>query len=101
MNVTGKKIYLQPKGTILNAISDLAEMQKGKLAFSDTPNGIIHFFVTMYREKWEYRFLVQDIGENRSIVELEVDGNDEKKESILNREYALLDAIMSDVASIE
>ena len=91
--MTGKKIYLQPQGTALHAISDLAELQKGKFTFSDTPNGKIHFSVDLYQEKWGLKFLVRDIGKNRSIIELELEGDD-KTESIINNEFALLDSIL-------
>ena len=100
LSVIGKKIYLQPRGTILHAISDLAELQKGKFTFSDTPNGNIHFSVNLYQEKWEFKFLVVDIGKNRSIIELELEGS-EKTESIINHEYALLDSILTEGARIE
>ena len=99
--MNGKKIYLQPKGTILNAISDLAELQNGKVTFSDTPNGKVHFSVKLYHNKWEYKFLVRDIGKNRSIVELELEGNDIRTEGNINREYALLDSILIEGAKIE
>ena len=101
MVVTGKKLYLQPKGAILNAISDLAELQKGRIVFSDTPNGAIHFSLKLYHNKWEYRFLVRDIGQNRSMVELELDCNGDRIESIANREYMLLDAMLLEGARIE
>ena len=101
VNVIGKKIYLQPQRTTLNAISDLAELQKGKISYSDTQNGIIHFLIKLYHNKWECRFLVTDIGKNRCIIELDIDGDDEKTESYINREFALLDAILVEGARIE
>ena len=95
-----KKIYLQPRGTMLHAISDLAELQEGRFTFSDTPNGKIHFSINLYQEKRELKFLVEDIGKNRSIIELELEGSD-KVESIINHEYALLDSILTERAEIE
>ena len=91
----GKKIYLQPRGTCLHAISDLAELQEGEFTFSDTPNGKIHFSIDIYSEKWELKFLVRDIGKSRSLIELELDGK-EKAESIINHEYALLDSMLAE-----
>ena len=101
MDAIGKKIYLQPKEAVLNAISDLVELQKGKVVFSDTPNGIVHFSLKLYHNKWEYRFLVRDIGKNRSIVELELGSDGAGTESIINREYMLLDAMLVEGAKIE
>ena len=99
--MTGSKIYLQPRGTILNAVSDLAELQKGKFTFSDTPNGKIHFLVKLYHNRWEFRFCVKDIGKNRSCVELEMDGDGRKTECMMHREYALLDSLLIGYAQIE
>ena len=101
MVVIGKKIYLQPKGTVLNAISDLVELQKGEIGFSDTPNGIVHFSVKLYHGEWEYRFLVRDIGKNRCFVELELNGSGDRTESIINREFVLLDSMLVEGAKIE
>ena len=99
--MTGKHYYLQPRGTVLNAVSDLAELQNAKFTFSDTQNGIIHFLVKLYHNKWEFRFAVKDTGKNTSCVELEIDGDDVKAESLINREYALLDSIMAENVRVE
>ena len=99
--MTGKHFYLQPRGTVLNAVSDLAELQKGKFTFSDTGNGTVHFLVTLYHNKWEFRFSVKDTGKNTCCVVLETDGDDERAESLINREYALLDSILRENVRIE
>ena len=99
--MTGKHFYLQPQATVLNAVSDLAELQKGKFTYSDTPNGVIHFMVRLYHNKWEFKFLVRDTGKNTSCVEIEIDGNDEQAESLINRQYALLESMMLENLKIE
>ena len=97
----GKKIYLQPVGLVLNAVSDIVELQKGKLTFSDTPNGKIHFLVRMYASGWEYRFSVTDIGKNRCMVQIDVDGGVREKERKIRREFALLDSMLLVGAKLE
>jgi len=99
--MTGKKIYLQPRGTLLQAICDMAELQNGKYTFSDSPNGIIHFLVRMYNSRWEFKFAVEDAGKNRSGVELELAGRTKSTKSIINREFALLDSMLTIDAEIE
>ena len=99
--MTGRKIYLQPKGMLLQAICDLAELQKGKYTFSDSPNGIIHFLVRMYHNKWEFKFAVKDLGSNRSGVELALEGRENHAEGIIRREFALLDSMLAVGAEIE
>ena len=99
--MTGRKIYLQPRGTLLQAICDLVELQRGKYTFSDSPNGIIHFLVRMYHNKWEFKFIVKDIGQNRSGVELAVDGRAKDTEGVISREFALLDSMLAIGAEIE
>ena len=99
--MTGRKVYLQPKGTLIQAVCDLAELQRGKYTFSDSPNGSIHFLVKMYHNKWEFKFTVKDIGQNRSGVELEVDGRAKGAEGIISREFALLDSMLAIDAQIE
>ena len=101
VSVTGKKIYLQPRGTIQSAIWDLAELQKGRTTFSDIPKGKIHFLVQLYNKKWEYRFQIIDIGKGRSVVELEIGGDGRKAECVISREFSLLDSILIEGAKRE
>ena len=97
----GKKIYLQPKGTLLNAISDVLELQKGKTVYSDTPNGKVCFTIRMYGLKWELRFTVTDIGKNRSEVRLEIAGEERGNEKLIYRQFALIDSMLIGLAKIE
>ena len=99
--MTGRKIYLQPRGTLQDAISDLAELQKGKLTSHDPAGGKTHFLVKLYYKEWEYRFGLVDIGKGRCLVELEVDGNDSKAECVISREFSLLDSILIEGAKRE
>ena len=41
------------------------------------------------------------MGKNTSCVELEIDGDDEKAESLISREYALLDSMMAENVRVE
>lgn len=97
----GEKIYLQPKGTVLDAINDIVELQNGRLTFSDTPRGKIYFAVRMYVSEWELRFTVTDIGGNRSQVQIEIEGGARGGESLIHREFALLDSMLVTRAKIE
>ncbi|MCL2300279.1 MAG: hypothetical protein FWC27_09075 [Firmicutes bacterium] len=99
--MTGRKIYLQPRGMLIQAICDLAELQRGKYTFSDSPNGIIHFLVKMYYNRWEFKFTVKDIGQNRSGVELALEGQTKSVGGIINREFALLDSMLTIGAEID
>lgn len=97
----GRKIYLQPMGIVLDTINDIVELQKGKLTFSDTPHGKIHFLIKMYAFKWELRFSVMDIGNNRSQVQIEIEGEARGRENLIGREFALLDSMLVTGAQIE
>jgi hypothetical protein len=98
--VVGKKVYLQPRGTVINGICDLIEIQNGKITLSDTPNGIVHFQVIMYGSKWELKFIVADIGQNRSFVRLEIE-SERSHEKFMHREFTLLDTFFFSFAEIE
>ena len=97
----GSKIYLQPCATVLSAVSDLAELQKGQFTFSDTHRGQIHFAIEMYAFRWELRFAVIDIGKNRSKVTIEAGGELRARRNLIRREFALLDSILLIGAEIE
>ena len=96
-----EKIYLQPKCAVLNAICDIVELQKGRLTFSDTPHGLIHFSVRMYAFAWEIRFRVTDIGLNRCVVRIDIGGEARGRENMIFREFALLDSMLLIGAKIE
>jgi len=55
----------------------------------------------MYHNKWEFKFTVRDIGQNRSDVELTLDGRAKSAEGIISREFALLDSMLAIDAEIE
>ena len=97
----GEKIYLQPMEMMLNAIHDLAELQKAKTPFCDSPRGIVHLRVTMYESEWEYRFTVTDIGWNRSGVAIGLSGETRDAKRLIDHEFALLDYVLADRAKIE
>ena len=96
-----KKIYLQPISTVFNGILDIVELQKGKVTFSDSPNGKVNFIITMYGSKWELKFHVIDIGKNRTCVNLEIGGEPQGREDLIRREFAFIDSILIENAHIE
>ena len=98
--MVGSKVYLQPRGIVIDGICDLIEIQNGKTTLSDTPNGIIHFSVIMYGSKWELKFTVTDIGKNRSFVRLEIE-SEKSHEKFISREFALLDTFLVTGAEME
>ena len=97
----GKKVYYQPMGMVLDAINDIVELQNGKLTYSDTPHGKIHFIIRMYAFKWELQFTVTDIGKNQSSVIIEIGGEKRGKEDLIKREFALLDSMLMSGSQIE
>ena len=97
----GKKIYLQPRGLVLDTIHDIVEFLRGKPTVSDTPRGKISTGLTMYGYKWDVRFTVEDIGKNRSSVTIEVDGERQDKKKEIRSMFALLDSMLLVGAEIE
>ena len=95
------KVYLQSQRFILDTIQDIKEMQNGKGTFADIPNGKIHFVVKAYYLKWEYQFTVTDIGNNRSKVELDIDGEVKDKKDMILRMFVLLDSMLVANTKIE
>ena len=89
----GEKLYAQPVPVLLNAINDIVELQNGRLTFSDTPHGKIHFQLRMYGFQWELRFLVEDAGGGTRVT-AEIHGEQRGCEKLLRREFALLDAML-------
>ena len=49
----------------------------------------------------EYRFTVTDTGKNRCRVQLEADGDTQRKKRHIIREFALLDSLLINDAEIE
>ena len=94
----GTKKYLQPKDMLLNAVHDLAELQKGKTELCDTSHGLVNLTVTMYGEEINYEFSVADIGSNRSEVNITLNGEHPNKKRLIYNEFALLDYVMIDRA---
>ena len=99
--MTGSKTYLQPRDMVLGAIHDLAELQKAKTLLCDGPNGMIHLLVTMYTAEREYRFTVEEVYGNRSVVTIHLIGEETDKRRLVDNEFALLDYVLLDRTSIE
>ena len=97
----GKKIYLQPRGTILNTIHDIVELQNAKPTVSDTPNGKIKTSLSMYGRKWDVIYTVKDIGQNRCSVTIEIEGECRNKTREIHTAFAMLDAMLVTGAEIE
>jgi hypothetical protein len=100
--MTGTKKYLQRRDMLLNAIHDLAELQKAKTLSCDTASGTICLLITMYAVDREYRFTVTDKDmTSRSAVAIEVIGEEQDKQRLIDHEFALLDYVLIDRAKIE
>ena len=101
MSVTGIKRYLQPRDMLLNAIHDLAGLQRAETLLSDSPNGLIHLLVTMYAVQREYRFTVAEAYRGRTEVTIELIGEEQDQQRLIDHEFALLDYALIDRAKIE
>ena len=99
--MVGRKVYLQPKRMLLDVILDIIELQKGKVVFSDMPQGIVHYYVSMYGFKWMLLYTVTDVGENRCRVQLEVGGELTETKRQIVREFALIDYMLVSGTEIE
>ena len=97
----GTKKYLQRRDMLMNAIHDLAELQKAKTLLCDTPSGTINLLITMYTVDREYRFTVKDDLSTRTEVSIEVIGEEQDKQRLIDHEFALLDYVLIDRAKIE
>ena len=94
----GKKLYLQPRDMVLNAIHDLAGMQKAKTLICDSPKGFVRLLVSVYENEWEYNFTVKDIIGSRSEVFIELNGEEPDNKRLIDHEFALLDYVLTDHA---
>ena len=90
----GTREFKWPVETMINAINDLAELQKGEVTSYDIQQGKFSFEVEMYGFVWEYRFTVTDRGEDTSLVTLEIEGDVTKKEVRISRQLALLESLL-------
>ena len=99
--MSGTKRYLQPRDMVLNAIHDLAGLQKAKTLLCDSPNGLIHLLVTVYAAQREYRFTVAEAFGGRSEVTIELIGEEQDQQRLIDHEFALLDYVLIDRAKIE
>jgi hypothetical protein len=97
----GRKIYLQPAESLIDAILDIAELQNAKFTYSDTQRGVVHFRVSLYGARHELRFNVTDIGKNRCRVQLGTDAGEVYRERWIRREFALLDSMLITGAQVE
>jgi hypothetical protein len=97
----GNKIYQHSRGQIIQVINDMAELQKARFCFCNTPKGKINFLVRMYHNKWEHRFTVKETGLNQSSVKIEINQENRGSEDQIKREFALLDSMLNDDEQIE
>ena len=96
-----EKIYLQPMEMVYNAMLDVMELQNGNEIESDPLYGKLCFTVTLYGFSLELRFSAFSAYNNRCAVYLEITetenggaGNRDDWESMIEREYSLLDAML-------
>ena len=96
-----KKLYLQSHDMLLNAIHDLAWLQKAKIKMCDNTKGIVHLLVTLYTEELEYRFTVAQDEFYRSEVTIELSGSESDQKRLIDHEFALLDYVLLDRAKTD
>jgi hypothetical protein len=99
--MTGSGVYLQSWDYVINSIYDVQEMQKGNETFCDSGKGVINFIVSMYHQKWECRFAVEEIGKNRCRVTIGIGGDVPNHDDKIRREFALLDTMLVANTEIE
>jgi hypothetical protein len=97
----GTKRYLQPPDMLLNAIHDLAGLQKARTLMSDSPRGIVRLLVSVYEAELEYRFTVKDAGGRRSDVAIEINCGEPGMQRLIDHEFALLDYVLIDRARFD
>ena len=90
----GKREFKWPMTTMLNAINDLIELQKGEITSDDISQGKISFKVEMYGFIWENHFVVTQKDEGSSIVTLTLDGDVTKRAVRISRQLALLESLL-------
>ncbi len=78
---------------MLNVVSDIIELQRGKVFVSDSSQGRIGFTMRMYGFRHRYDFSIQN-GGDRCSVELETDGDAAKSSRRLGQMFALLESLM-------
>ena len=98
---SGKKNFLQPPDMLLNAIHDMAGLQKGRTVLCDSPHGIIRFKVTVYGIEREYRFTVHGIGGSRCSVTIDLEGDGPEIKRLIDHEFALLEYVLMDRTKLE
>lgn len=95
------KKYLQPFDMLLNAIHDLAGLQKAETVICDSPRGIVNLQVALYGIEREYRFYVDGLGCGTCTVTIELEGDGDETRRLIDHEFALLDYVLVDRAKIE
>ena len=96
-----KKMYLQSHDMLLNAIHDLAWLQKAEIKMCNSTKGIIHLLVTLYTEELEYHFTVAQDEFFRGEVTIELSGSETDKKRLIDHEFALLDYVLLDRAKTD
>jgi hypothetical protein len=93
-NETGTRIYLQSERMMLNAINDLAELQRAEVIYADIPSGKLYFRVAAHGVAWDYRFTVEGMDGNRSRVTLDIAGEAVSRAGRIYRQLTLLDSML-------
>ena len=90
-----EKLYPKSTGVILSTISDIIELQKAKLTFSNTSKGIVNFQIQMYAYTWDVSFVVTRHDDKQSRVKLDIAGEHLGRDDMVLRELSLLDSMLS------
>ena len=97
----GKKTYPKPKGYIFSTVYDMIELQRGEIILSDTRLGRLQYQCTMYDYIWELIFVITQIGSSKSEVSIRVVGERNDKAKEIQRQFALLDAMMEGDSNVK
>ena len=101
--MTGRKRYLQPFDMLLNAVHDLAELQKARTVSCDSARGIVGLEIIMYNRAREYWFEVgySEGGICEVVIKLSGEDDEAERARLVDHEFALLDYVMKDRARFD
>jgi hypothetical protein len=92
-----EKVYKTGREIILNAICDMAEIQKGGDVFSDPENGSAGFVFESGGRGHEYLFTME---ETESGINVKLLMRDATGEEMLDRAFFLLDSLLCDFTEV-
>jgi len=92
--MTGKKVFTEPRGRIMNVIYDIIELQNARLLISDAVHGKILYRVMQYDYEWELFYTITESSTSKCTLTLELIGDRPDKEKEILRQLALLVSLL-------